>query len=177
MATFACEYAKSGRSSCKGTKELIPKGALRLAKATEREHGDQTISMSAWYLPIPFFQMMKRMRKGSQIVEGPADLAGFGELTPEDQQLVEKYLTDYHDEEIAYRHSLRHRRPWDFSRLRSSRSCRRGLACCGFEIPRLHPRTCPVYPYSRRDRRSPVPCWISDWTVMTDSLFSCSKTY
>jgi hypothetical protein len=102
MATFACEYAKSGRSSCKGTKELIPKGALRLAKVTEREHGDQTISMSAWYLPIPFLQMMKRMRKGSAIVEGPQDLAGFGELTPEDQQLVEKYLTDYHDEEIDF---------------------------------------------------------------------------
>ena len=52
MATFAVEYAKSGRSTCKGTKELIPKGALRLAKVTEREHGDKTISMAAWYLPV-----------------------------------------------------------------------------------------------------------------------------
>ena len=52
MATFAVEYAKSGRSTCKGTKELIPKGALRLAKVTEREHGDKTISMAAWYLSL-----------------------------------------------------------------------------------------------------------------------------
>merc|ERR1711898_29706 len=51
-------------------------GALRLAKVTEREHGDKTISMAAWYLPVPFFQMMKRMRKGSAIVESSADLAG-----------------------------------------------------------------------------------------------------
>ena len=92
MATFAVEYAKSGRSTCKGTKELIPKGALRLAKVTEREHGDKTISMAAWYLPVPFFQMMKRMRKGSAIVESSADLAGFDELKDDDKGAVEKMI-------------------------------------------------------------------------------------
>ena len=102
MATFAVEYAKSGRSTCKGTKELIPKGALRLAKVTEREHGDKTISMAAWYLPAPFFQMMKRMRKGSAIVESTADLAGFDELKDDDKGAVEKMISDYHDEEIDW---------------------------------------------------------------------------
>ena len=102
MATFAVEYAKSGRSTCKGTKELIPKGALRLAKVTEREHGDKTISMAAWYLPVPFFQMMKRMRKGSAIVESTADLAGFDELKDDDKGAVEKMISDYHDEEIDW---------------------------------------------------------------------------
>ena len=38
--------------------------------------------MAAWYLPVPFFQMMKRMRKGSAIVESSADLAGFDEPPP-----------------------------------------------------------------------------------------------
>ena len=102
MATFAVEYAKSGRSTCKGTKELIPKGALRLAKVTEREHGDKTISMAAWYLPVPFFQMMKRMRKGSNIVESTADLAGFDELKDDDKGAVEKMISDYHDEEVDW---------------------------------------------------------------------------
>jgi hypothetical protein len=102
MATFAVEYAKSGRSTCKGTKELIPKGALRLAKVTEREHGDKTISMAAWYLPVPFFQMMKRMRKGSNIVESTADLAGFDELKDDDKGAVEKMISDYHDEDVDW---------------------------------------------------------------------------
>jgi len=102
-ATYSIEYAKSNRSTCKGTKEKIEKDALRIAKITLSDRGGgDPIQMSAWYLPVPFFQMMKRMRKGSKIVESTFDLAGFDDLKEEDRQLIEKMVKDYHDEDVDF---------------------------------------------------------------------------
>ena len=54
--SYSVEYAKSGRSTCKGTKEKIPQGALRIAKVTLSDRGhDEPIQMCAWRAAVFFF--------------------------------------------------------------------------------------------------------------------------
>mmetsp|Transcript_18609 Transcript_18609/g.58149 ORF Transcript_18609/g.58149 Transcript_18609/m.58149 type:complete len:304 (+) Transcript_18609:102-1013(+) len=101
-ATYSVEYAKSGRATCKGTKEKIPKDALRIAKITKMDRNGEEIMMSAWYLPVPFFQMMKRMRKNSKFVESSSDLAGFDDLKDEDKAALEKMIADYYDDDVDF---------------------------------------------------------------------------
>mmetsp|Transcript_12817 Transcript_12817/g.38165 ORF Transcript_12817/g.38165 Transcript_12817/m.38165 type:complete len:305 (+) Transcript_12817:88-1002(+) len=100
--TYSVEYAKSGRSTCKGTKEKIPQGALRIAKITVQERDGEPISMSAWYNVVPFFQMMKRMRKKDEIAKDTTDLAGFSELKEEDQATLAQMLSDFHDDAVDF---------------------------------------------------------------------------
>ncbi len=41
--------------------------------------------MCQWFLPGPFFDMMRAMRKDSKKVENVDDFMGFDSLNPEDQ--------------------------------------------------------------------------------------------
>lgn len=102
--TYSIEYAKSGQATCKGSKEKIPKGEVRIAKITMMDRGDgsEPIAMTAWHLPVPFFQMMSRMRKSSKLVESSADLPGFDDLRHEDQERVLKMISDYHDPDVDW---------------------------------------------------------------------------
>lgn len=100
--SFSVEYAKSNRSTCKGSKEKIEKDELRIAKVTEQERNGESIMMSAWYKVIPFFQMMKRMRKKEDVVTDASTLAGFDDLRPEDREALEKMVSDFHDPDVDF---------------------------------------------------------------------------
>lgn len=102
MATYTVEYAASGRSKCKESGELIPKGEVRIAKVTEMERDGESMTMMAWYRVVPFFQMMKRMRKKENYLQSASDLGGFSELQEDDQQMLEKLVTDFYDPDVDF---------------------------------------------------------------------------
>jgi len=101
---YTIEYAKSGAATCKKSKEKIPKGELRIGKITQMDRGDgsEPIDMCGWHKLIPFFQMMKGMRKTSKFVESSDDLAGWDDVRPEDQALVAKMISDFHDPDVDW---------------------------------------------------------------------------
>ncbi|KAJ8613428.1 hypothetical protein CTAYLR_002300 [Chrysophaeum taylorii] len=100
--TFSVEYAKSGRSTCKVSGEKIEKGEIRIAKNSEIDRDGESITMQTWHKVIPFFQMMKRMRKKENQLKTMDDLAGFDELEDEDQEKLEKMLSDFHDPDVDF---------------------------------------------------------------------------
>lgn len=102
MTSYCVEYAKSGRSTCKETKEKIPQGEIRIAKCTEEERHGEPITMQQWYLAVPFFQMMKRMRKKDNQLKAASDLAGLDELGEEDQAKIRKMIEDFHDPDVDF---------------------------------------------------------------------------
>ena len=90
MASWSVEYAKSGRSTCKRSKETIEKGEIRFGKTTTIPSDDGSErTMQNWFKAIPFFQMLAAMKKTTP---KPAvdDMAGFDTLTDDDQGKVEK---------------------------------------------------------------------------------------
>ena len=99
---FAIEYAKSGRSTCKESKEKIQAGELRIAKITTMPRGDEEITMQAWHKVVPFFTMMGRMRKKENQLRSVDDLAGFDEINEEDQDKITQYLADFHDPDVDF---------------------------------------------------------------------------
>lgn len=101
---FSIEYAKSNRAKCKVSKEVIEKGEMRIAKITEMDRGDgsEPIKMSAWHKVIPFFQMLKRMRKKELVPTDASPLAGFDALEAADRATIEKMIADYHDPDVDF---------------------------------------------------------------------------
>ena len=97
--TYSIEYAKSGRATCKETKEKIAKDELRIAKITTVMRGEDEIIMCNWHKVVPFFQMMSRMRKKEYQLQSVDDLVGFEDIKEEDQALVRKYVAEFHDPE------------------------------------------------------------------------------
>jgi len=97
--SFSVEYAKTGRSSCKQSKEKIPKGDMRIAKITPSPFNEGEY-MSSWYAVDPFFEMQYRMRKTSNKVESEDDLPGFDDLTPEDQDTLRQKIADFMNPDI-----------------------------------------------------------------------------
>jgi len=77
-AQMAVEYAKSGRSSCRGCGALLAVGALRLGYLALTTKVQRMIPI--WYHPGCFF---KEISLGDV-----AELKGFGEISPEDQTEV-----------------------------------------------------------------------------------------
>mmetsp|Transcript_17971 Transcript_17971/g.56355 ORF Transcript_17971/g.56355 Transcript_17971/m.56355 type:complete len:280 (-) Transcript_17971:136-975(-) len=82
--------------------ELIPKGELRIAKVTEMERDGETITMQAWHRLVPFFQAQKRMRKKENQLKATSELAGFEEISAEDQERVAKMVADFHDPDVEF---------------------------------------------------------------------------
>jgi hypothetical protein len=78
------DYAKSGRSTCQRSKAKIPQGSLRIGKVTPSAFNEDEM-MTKWFLPEGFFEMMRKMRKDTPKVNTIEDLAGYTELTEEDQ--------------------------------------------------------------------------------------------
>ena len=72
---YKVELAKSGRARCRESLELIKKGELRIAKMGPNAFDDEGADMPAWYLPAPFFNMLKRARVNKDIeIDSIADL-------------------------------------------------------------------------------------------------------
>ena len=67
---YKVEIAKSARSKCKDTKEKIPKGALKIGKMSPNwadKDNEDAPDLASWYLPAPFFNMLKRGRVHNDI--------------------------------------------------------------------------------------------------------------
>jgi len=58
--------------------------------------------MTNWHKAVPFFQMMKRMRKKEYQLKSVDDLAGFDDLTAEDQATLRQYVSDFHDDDVDW---------------------------------------------------------------------------
>lgn len=81
---YSCEYAKSGRASCKKCKEKIDKDVLRMAVMVQSPFFDG--KQPNWHHFDCFFQ---RFRPG-----GPEDIQDFDKLKFDDQKLVEKKIEE-----------------------------------------------------------------------------------
>jgi len=91
---FKIEVAKSGRSKCKKSKELIPKGELRIGKEVKNPFKEDQM-MTAWYKVEPFFEMQLRARKTTEKAESTDDFQGFDELSEEQKEIVSNALNNY----------------------------------------------------------------------------------
>mmetsp|Transcript_22693 Transcript_22693/g.69759 ORF Transcript_22693/g.69759 Transcript_22693/m.69759 type:complete len:308 (-) Transcript_22693:330-1253(-) len=100
--SYAIEYAKSGRSTCKESKEKIEKGELRIAKMVSMPRGDEIAEVPTWHKVVPFFVMMARMRKKENHLKAAEDMAGWDEINEEDQDRVRQHLSDFHDPDVDF---------------------------------------------------------------------------
>jgi hypothetical protein len=82
---FTVEHAKSNRSTCKDTKEKIPKDALRITRYLPPRDEDSE-AMSANYSLVGFTNMLAKARVVK--VEDPDEINGFGALNEEEQEQV-----------------------------------------------------------------------------------------
>jgi len=78
---WKAEYAKSGRSKCKRSKQLIPKGQCRVGKEFTLQ-GHRT---TYWYL----IECIPKPRKGKLTT---SDIQGFSELEKKDQDKIKAQL-------------------------------------------------------------------------------------
>uniref|UniRef100_A0A1A9VJ13 NAD(+) ADP-ribosyltransferase n=1 Tax=Glossina austeni TaxID=7395 RepID=A0A1A9VJ13_GLOAU len=79
---FKTEYAKSGRASCKGCKETISQGSVRIAAMVQSAFHDG--KQANWFHESCFF---KKQRPGSV-----GDIANYENLRIEDQKRLEKKI-------------------------------------------------------------------------------------
>ena len=72
---FVCEYAKSGRSTCKASKQAIAQGALRIGKVVENPWAAGK-EMSLWYIPEALFDSFRKGKSGKTYLTSEDDLEG-----------------------------------------------------------------------------------------------------
>ena len=91
---YSIEYAASGRSKCKETGKLIPKGSLRIGKWTKnRGSTDADTPFVAWYRADCFFRMLKRARKHNTF--DITTCKGVGKLIPKDAVWLTKEVAKH----------------------------------------------------------------------------------
>ncbi|GFS06592.1 DNA ligase [Elysia marginata] len=93
---YVVGYAKLGTSSCKKCKQKIEKGSLRIGKVTPNPFSEDGGDMKQWFHPSCIFETFVRARATTKKIEDPEDVEGFGDLKPEDKEvikdLIEKFL-------------------------------------------------------------------------------------
>ena len=82
--SWAVEYAKSGRSKCGITGELIPEGALRIGKEVDSTFKVGT-KMFVWQLVEPLFASFHKGNANKSKIGSTAELVGFDKLSQADQ--------------------------------------------------------------------------------------------
>ena len=85
-------YAKLGTSSCKKCKQKIDKGALRIGKVVPNPFGDDGGDMKQWFHPSCIFETFLRARATTKKIEEPDDVEGFGDLRPEDKDVINELI-------------------------------------------------------------------------------------
>jgi Poly(ADP-ribose) polymerase and DNA-Ligase Zn-finger region len=83
------DYAKSGRSKCHTTKQLIPAGTLRLATMVKSRHYDGM--QPNWHMAHAFFANSTARKRPKSVDE----INGYHALRPADQAQIEAYINDY----------------------------------------------------------------------------------
>ena len=74
--TLCVQYAKTGRSKCQKSKEMIAKGDVRIGKIFQKPDGEsgESIDMTQYFAIVPFFQVRGRGGGGhpfASIVRAP----------------------------------------------------------------------------------------------------------
>jgi len=82
MPGFSCEYAKSGRSTCKGCNKLIEQGALRIGKMVQSPHFDG--EMALWHHRACLFKR--------EVISNVALIKGLDGLRPEDAKSLREQV-------------------------------------------------------------------------------------
>ncbi|GAB5354148.1 hypothetical protein AAMO2058_000095000 [Amorphochlora amoebiformis] len=91
---FVIEKAKSGRSTCKKSKEKIAQGELRIGRIVDNPH-NEGVTMTMWYKVAPFFEMQLKQRKTTKKVESSDQLEGFDSLEEGDKKTVKEALKKF----------------------------------------------------------------------------------
>ncbi|KAJ3058300.1 Poly [ADP-ribose] polymerase 1, partial [Quaeritorhiza haematococci] len=81
-----CEYAKSGKSTCRGCNEKIEKGAVRLAFFAEPESGKYGGLVPAWHHVKCFFE------RNLDMATAVSDFEGYESLDKKDVKEIEGFL-------------------------------------------------------------------------------------
>ncbi|XP_035828474.1 DNA ligase 3 isoform X2 [Aplysia californica] len=92
---YVVGYAKLGTSSCKKCKQKIEKGALRIGKVTPNPFSEDGGDMKQWFHPACIFETFVRARATTKKIEDPEDAEGFGDLKPEDKDVIKKLIDEY----------------------------------------------------------------------------------
>ncbi|KAH9512499.1 Poly [ADP-ribose] polymerase 1, partial [Bulinus truncatus] len=88
---FATEYAKSGRSQCRGCETFIPKDSLRISKKEfESQRAVMYGPQDLWHHVDCFIQ--KREELGFTSDMDPTMIKGFAKLKPEDKEMLTSKL-------------------------------------------------------------------------------------
>ena len=92
--SFSAEYAKTDRSTCKGSKEKIPQGALRVGKTVSVPSVANGKEMSVWYIPEPLFEAFRQGRAGAKRIEDTGEIDHFKDLKAADKKRLQKLVDD-----------------------------------------------------------------------------------
>ena len=90
--SWSVEYAKSGRSKCQITAEVIEQGKLRIGKEIDNPHKAGT-TMTVWHTVAPLFDSFKKGATDKARITNVAELKGFDDLTPEDKEMLEDLVS------------------------------------------------------------------------------------
>ena len=84
---WAVEYAKSGKSKCQLTNELIPQGDLRIGKEVDSSFkvGQK---MTVWHMVEPLFASFKKGSSKKSRLSDVSELVGFDSLKKPDQKKI-----------------------------------------------------------------------------------------
>ncbi|KAI3389664.1 hypothetical protein SNEBB_001377 [Seison nebaliae] len=85
---YMCDYAKTGRSSCKRCKKQIEKGTTRIAKLSQNVFSSGEDKMKSWYHVPCIFDTFTRARPTTKIIDSTEDLQGFSILDKEDRKEI-----------------------------------------------------------------------------------------
>jgi len=93
---YTAEYAKSGRSKCADSKckTQIEKDTVRIGKVTKNPFNadSEDATMTKWYHFGCIFSALQRARGSTKKIESEADIEGFDDLKPEDQEAVKEAM-------------------------------------------------------------------------------------
>jgi len=98
---WAVEYAKSGKSKCKATNELIEKGSVRIGMEVDNPFKAGT-TMKIWFKVDALFASFRKGAADKPRINIVDDLVGFDVLKKSDQ----KNITALVDEENTFREGL-----------------------------------------------------------------------
>jgi DNA ligase 3 len=81
-------HFKSGRAACKKCKNKCETGELRLAKYVPNPFSESGGKVKHWYHLDCLFEVFKKQRAGTKVIESSDDIDGWGQLSEEDRDAI-----------------------------------------------------------------------------------------
>ena len=91
MYGWKAEYAKSGRSKCQVTGEVIPEKALRIGKEVDNPFKAGT-RMHLWHSVDGLFDSFRKGRDDKPRINATDEIVGFDDLKEEDQERLQELI-------------------------------------------------------------------------------------